>query len=381
MKNKIELIICGDLCPTEDTVVLFEQGDEMSLFNTVIPIFKNADLVFGNLEFVLTDTPKPIKKSGPILHGASKYSAVLKKAGFNLLSLANNHIKDCGPEGVQSTMKACTKAGIATFGAASNLGDAKKPYIEEINGLKIGFIAFAEQEFNTATENEAGANYFDPFEDLDSIAEFKKQVDYLIVIYHGGIEYYEYPSPLLQKKCKRFIDKGADFVSCQHSHCIGTMEEYADKKILYGQGNTLFGYRKGNDSWNQGLLVKIVIDTESRIADVLLMPIHATVKGIDFMDVAQSTKLLSNLYLRSKNLSNEKFIKESWANFCSKKKEFYFPFLFGFNRYLIHLNRLTKNSIVRLFYSKKRMHTSHNIIRCEAHNEVIQTLLNNHLKN
>jgi poly-gamma-glutamate capsule biosynthesis protein CapA/YwtB (metallophosphatase superfamily) len=381
MKNKIEIIICGDLCPTEDTVVLFEQEDEISLFNTILNTFNSVDLVFGNLEFVLTDTPKPIKKSGPILHGASKYSTVFKKAGFNLLSLANNHIKDCGPEGVQSTMEACAKAGIATFGAALNLGNAKKPYIEEINGLKIGFIAFAEQEFNTATENEAGANYFDPYEDLDSIAEFKKQVDYLIVIYHGGIEYYEYPSPLLQKKCRKFIDKGADFVSCQHSHCIGTMEEYANKKILYGQGNTLFGYRKGNNSWNHGLLVKIVIDTENRIADVLLMPIHATVKGIEFMDAAQSTKLLSNLYLRSKNLNNEKFIKEAWANFCNKKKEFYFPFLFGFNRYLIHLNRFTKNSIVRLFYSKKRMHTSHNIIRCEAHNEVIQTLLNNHLKN
>jgi poly-gamma-glutamate capsule biosynthesis protein CapA/YwtB (metallophosphatase superfamily) len=381
MKDKIEIIICGDLCPTEDTVVLFEQEDERSLFNTILNTFNTADLVFGNLEFVLTDSPKPIKKSGPILYGASKYSTVLKKAGFDLLSLANNHIKDCGPDGVQSTMEACVKAGIATFGAASNLGKAKKPYIEEINGLKIGFIAFAEQEFNTATENEAGANYFDPYEDLDSIAAFKKQVDYLIVIYHGGIEYYEYPSPLLQKKCRKFIDKGADFVSCQHSHCIGTLEEYKDKKILYGQGNTLFGHRKGNDSWNQGLLVKIEIDTKSRVGEVTLLPIHATEKGIDFMNAMQSEKLLCNLNDRSKNLSNELFIKESWVSFCNKKKEFYFPFLFGFNRYLIHLNRFTKNSIVGLLYSKKRMHTSHNIIRCEAHNEVIQTLLNNHLKN
>jgi poly-gamma-glutamate capsule biosynthesis protein CapA/YwtB (metallophosphatase superfamily) len=381
MKEEIELIICGDLCPTEDTVVLFEQEDEKSLFNTILNTFNTADLVFGNLEFALSDSPKPIKKSGPILHGPTKYSTVLKKAGFDVVSLANNHIKDCGPEGVQSTMEACAKAGIATFGAASNLGKAKKPYVEEINGLKIGFIAFAEQEFNTATKNEAGANYFDPYEDLDSIAAFKKQVDYLIVIYHGGIEYYEYPSPLLQKKCRKFIDKGADFVSCQHSHCIGTLEEYKDKKIIYGQGNTLFGHRKGNDSWNQGLLVKIVIDAERRVGKVTLLPIHATEKGIDFMNPTQSEKLLYNLNDRSKKLSNELFIKESWVSFCNKKKEFYFPFLFGFNRYLIHLNRFTKNGIVRLFYSKKRMHTSHNIIRCEAHNEVIQTLFNYHLKN
>lgn len=380
MEKKIEIIICGDLCPAEDTVVLFEQEAERSLFNTILNTFNAADLVFGNLEFVLSDAPKPIKKSGPVLHAPTNSIHILKNAGFNLLSLANNHIKDCGEDGVKSTIATCKKAGIATFGAASNLQNAKKPYVKEINGLKIGFIAFAEQEFNIATKNEAGANYFDPFEDLDLIAEFKKQMDYLIVIYHGGIEYYEYPSPLLQKKCRKFIDKGADFVSCQHSHCIGTIEDYKDKKIIYGQGNTLFGYRKDNDSWNQGLLVKIVIDAESKAAELTLLPIHASEKGIDFMDVAQSKKLLDNLHARSKNLSNELFIKASWICFCNKKKEFYFPFLFGFNRYLIHLNRLTKNGIIRLLYSKKRMHTSHNIIRCEAHNEVIQTILENQLK-
>lgn len=380
MKNKIEVIICGDLCPTIDTAFLFEQEDEKSLFNSILSTFEAADLVFGNLEFVLTDIPKPIKKSGPVLHASKNSIRVLKDAGFSLLSLANNHIKDCGQEGVHSTIEACREAGIATFGAASNLRSAKKPHVQEVNGLKIGFIAFAEQEFNIATELEAGANYFDPYEDLDTIAIFKSQVDYLIIIYHGGVEYYEYPSPLLQKKCRKFIEKGADFVTCQHSHCIGTIEEYKGKKIIYGQGNTLFGYRKGNNSWNQGLIVKIVIDAESKGAEVIFMPIHATGQGIDFLSEVESKVLLDDIDARSRNLSNKLFIEDSWISFCDKKKEFYFPFLFGLNRYLIHLNRFTKNYLVELLYSRKRMRTSRNVIRCEAHNEVVNTILDNHLR-
>ena len=117
MKNEAEIMICGDLCPTRDTAILFEKGDVNSLFNNVLNLFNDADLLFGNLEFVLTDNPKPINKSGPNLFASTSYINIIKKAGFNLLSLANNHIKDCGEEGVQTTIKECAKAGIDTFGA------------------------------------------------------------------------------------------------------------------------------------------------------------------------------------------------------------------------------------------------------------------------
>jgi poly-gamma-glutamate capsule biosynthesis protein CapA/YwtB (metallophosphatase superfamily) len=381
MKEDINIIICGDICPTNDTIDLFEREDEISLFNSVLKTFSVADIVLGNLEFVLTDKPKPIRKSGPVLYGPTKFSNVLKNAGFDVLSLANNHIKDCGSDGVLSSIDACNKSGLDTFGAGSNLNMAKKPYIKNINGFKIGFIAFAEQEFNIATENEAGANYLDPFEDLDTITELKDKVDYLIVIYHGGIEYYQYPSPNLQKKCRKFIDKGADFVTCQHSHCIGTTEDYKNKKIIYGQGNTLFGYQKGNNSWNEGLIIKITINTENKNDKVTFLPIQSSEKGIDYMNDEQSKIIQFKLKERSSYINDNFFINETWNNFCDKKKELYFPFLLGFNRYLIHLNRLTRNLIIRILYSKNRMNTSHNILRCEAHNEVIQTLLNNNLKN
>ncbi|MGR7813249.1 CapA family protein [Lacinutrix undariae] len=377
MNNSVELVICGDICPTTDTEAFFKAGSPEPLFNKIMPVFEQADFVMGNLEFVLTDTPKAIEKAGPILYGATNYIDIIKKAGFNLLSLANNHIKDCGEEGVKSTIKTCNNAEIANFGAGKNISEAKKPFITTINGIKIGVMAFAEQEFNCASITSYGANFLDPFVDLDAITEIKNKVDYLIVIYHGGVEYYEYPSPLLQKKCRKFVDKGADFVTCQHSHCIGTLENYAEKKILYGQGNTLFGYREGNTSWNEGLLVKLnLIKKEDKlIVDTTLIPIHAVSKGIELLDTVESKQLIDNLQERSLKVLDKDFIQASWEDFCEQKKWLYIPWLFGFNRYFIHLNRILKHKVVKQFYRKKQIATSLNIIRCEAHNEVIQQLL------
>ena len=376
-KQSLEIIICGDLCPTLDTKGYFESQDKNALFNDVIPVFDKADFVLGNLEFVLTDNPNAIKKAGPVLYGKTDFIKVLKKSGIQAVSLANNHIKDCGESGVLSTINACKENNIDCFGAGKNLTEAKKPYVKVVNGYKIGVITFAEQEFNVASDTEYGASSLDPYEDFDRIAEFRKQVDYLIIQYHGGIEYYEYPSPLLQKKCRKFIEKGADLVTCQHSHCIGSIEDYNEGTILYGQGNTLFGYREGNDSWNQGLLLKLVFESGSNKPYIKLMPITATKSGIRLLSKEKSEELIKLLRKKSQNISNFEFVDQNWIAFCEEKKALYLPYLFGFGRYFIHINRILKNKLIATFYSKRAIRTSQNIIRCEAHKEVIQTILKN----
>ena len=377
MKKNTEIIICGDLCPTLDTIEYFESEDSQGLFNDLIPVFNKAAFVLGNLEFVLTDSPKAILKTGPILHGKTNYIKTLKKGGIQAVSLANNHIKDCGEEGVLSTINSCNENNIDFFGAGKNITEAKKPYVKVVNGYKIGFISYAEQEFNTATNKGYGASYLDLYEDYDKINTFKKEVDYLVVLYHGGIEHYEYPSPLLQKKCRKFIEKGADLVTCQHSHCIGTIENYNEGTILYGQGNTLFGYREGNDSWNQGLLIKLIFNHSFKKPALELIPIHATKKGVRCMQKTKGSELLERMYERSINIIDAAYIERKWIAFCSIKKALYLPYLFGFGRYFIPLNRILKNKLVTLFYSNRAIRTSHNIIRCEAHNEVVNTILNN----
>ena len=382
MKKETQIVICGDICPTKDTVHFFETANTKGLFNNVLPILQNTDVLVGNLEFALTNTCTKVNKTGPILKGAPNFINLFTKVGCTALGLANNHIKDCGVEGVKSTLVICKENDIATVGAGKNEVEAKKPLIIEQNGWKIGVMAFAEHEFNAAYSNEAGANLFDVYEDFEEIKVLKKQVDYLIILFHGGIEYYKYPSPLLQKKCRKMIDAGADFVSCQHSHVIGTEEVYNEGTILYGQGNTVFGYKENNSDWNQGLLVAIELNVDklSSTNQINYIPVNATTSGIVLMEKDEQQKIILEIKNRQQQIKEKNFIHNSWNLFCESKKSHYLPLLFGLGRILNKLNRIFKNLIIQLIYSKKRMRITKNILRCEAHNEVIDTILKNYEK-
>lgn len=171
---------------------------------------------------------------------------------------------------------------------------------------------------------------------------------------------------------------GVDLVTCQHSHCIGTVENYKNSTIVYGQGNTLFGYRKDDLSWNQGLILKLIFKKSFSSPNIKLIPISATNKGIMLMNDKDSTQLIDQINKRSLNLNNSNFVLQNWKEFCFEKKDLYMPYLFGFGKYFIYLNRILKNKIVSILYGSRAIRTSKNIVRCESHYEVIQTILNDY---
>lgn len=379
MKNKVEIIICGDICPTEDTKHFFEKSDTDGLLKEVKPLLTNADVLVGNLEFPLIDDCQKAIKTGPVLYGKTKYINFFKSLGFTALGLANNHIKDCAENGVLSSLNICKDHGIETVGAGINESEAKKPLIIERNGIKIGILAFAEHEFNAAYENEAGANLFDVYTDYDQIESFSKSVDYVIVMYHGGIEHYSYPSPLLQKRCRKMVDKGADYVVCQHSHVIGTEEQYHDGTILYGQGNTIYGYRENDPTWNEGLIVKIDLSmiNDKLKSTIHYIPIKATKSCIILTNEIEKEDIRKTMEKRQKEMSEKDFIQQSWDMFCESKKTLYLPQLFGQGRIFNKLNRILNNLPIKVMFTKQQYRIINNLIRCEAHNEVIQTILKN----
>ncbi len=377
MKRDIIITIFGDICPTVDTKQYFETNQASLLFGDVLDDLKSSDFTIGNLECPLIESGKAALKTGPILRGKPNYMEVLT-TGFNALSIANNHIRDFGDEGVISTIDAANKFEIDTLGASRNLTDAKLPYIKDIEGFKVGVLAFAEQEFNTADEIRPGANYLDLYYDFDRIKELKSQVDYLIILYHGGIEYYQNPSPQLQKKCRKMVESGADLVTCQHSHCIGTKEKYSGGEIIYGQGNSIFGFRQGAKSWNEGLLLQIKLAMTERgvVPELNYIPITATKDGgINKLALNQASEVIASMNKRSEMIGDSYFIEKEWGNYCRKKMALTIPQLLGYNRLLIHLNRILNNGLVRLLYGRKKLNVIQNLIRCEAHNEVINTQL------
>ena len=373
--NQITLTIFGDICPVADTVSAFcSERPDLLLSKEILNIINASDVTVGNLECAVTDRPVPIKKTGPILYASSKCVTTLATAGFSALSLANNHIRDCGSSCVDDTITICEQNGIFTFGAGQTAKVAKRPYIVSVKGKKIAFVSFAEEEFNAVSGNGSGAAILDVYYDFEHISRIRKEVDFLVVLYHGGIEYHPYPSPLLQKRCRRLAEVGADLVLCQHSHCIGSFEEYDGTTILYGQGNSLFGYRRNNASWNRSMLVRATID--GNVSKVEFLPCEVKEDSIlHLCEKRKADEIIKEFENRSLQISSKDFIDCQWSRFCRKAESLNIPLLLGWNRYLIFVNRKLGGILLRLMYGKRKRNITHNLIRCESHYEVIRTIL------
>ncbi|MCG9632641.1 CapA family protein [Vibrio sp. Isolate30] len=369
--TKKKILLLGDICPTEDTVSYFNNGDSDNLLGELKSVIVSSDIVVGNLEYPIVSKSKAIEKCGPTLSGTIESLHCLKKCGFDILSLANNHIGDYGSEGVVETLDSCNLLGIPSFGAGKNIEDAANYHVQNVQGKKIGFVSFAEHEFNAATRNDAGANIFDPYTSFDFIREVKEKTDYLIVLYHGGVEYYRYPSPELMKKCRKFIESGADLVSCQHSHCVGAEEDYLDGKIVYGQGNSIYGYRKNHSMWNEGLAISIEVSNEG--IELSYIAFNWTSSGIRLE--TDRTVILDKFMERSHEIQNKDFVTEKWLDFCSTSSAHYLPMYLGLSVNTNRLNRVLKNGIIDTLYTKRQKMVSNNIIRCNSHYEVIRTIL------
>ena len=366
----MSLIIGADIVPTSDNSIHFKNGNMDALVGDgLVDVLQKADYRVFNLETPLTDDDTPIDKWGPALRADCTTIAGIKKLGVDLFTLANNHIMDQGETGLTSTIDLLKKNEISYLGAGENLEQARKPFVKNIKGKRIGFYACAEHEFSIAREKNAGANPFDALESFDHVVALKAECDFVVVLYHGGKEYYQYPSPLLQKVCRKFVEKGADLVVCQHSHCIGCEEKYANGTIVYGQGNFIF------DDCNSplaehSLLIKIEDDFS-----IDYLPLVKTANGVRLATGKDSKKIIDAFKNRSAQIKEEGFVEKEYAKLASSMLQNYLLICSGFRHRKICriLNRLTHGWVIKNLtsaYSKDELLALRNFIECEAHREL-----------
>ncbi len=367
-----ELLIGADVVPTSRNVDHFISGDVLSLIDRpLLDVLKSASYRIANLEVPLVDKSDPIDKCGPNLIAPTSSINGYKALGIDLLTLANNHILDQGEQGLESTLRTLDRKGIAHLGAGSSLEEAKKPYIFDFAGKKVGVYACVEHEFACADFNHPGANPYDPLESFDHVAELKKKVDYAIVLYHGGKEYYRYPSPDLQKRCRKFIDKGASLVVCQHSHIVGCEEKYGDGTIVYGQGNFLFDI--GDDeSQSASLLVRL--DGEFRVSYV---PIAKQGGRIGLAEKEFAALILDDFRKRPLEINTEGFIDKKYEEFASSIVDDYLLSLSTRGKKLLFrvINKLSGYRYgkwwARHSFKVGDLLRLENYINCEAHRELL----------
>lgn len=260
MSYKASIFFAGDFCSKPSTSKIIVQDELKSLL-------QSCDLKVVNFEVPL----KPIVKLPPQRRERffqnDDAPEFLRSLGFNLFSQANNHAFDWGDEGFKKTK---TALGDAAFGAGT-YEEAYKVKVVEVNGVKIGFFAlsFAAYKgvFDDVMNHEGlGCAYINDLRVNHDIMEAKKQVDYLFILPHDGIEYIDVPTPETIVRYRDFIDYGADGVIAAHPHCPQGWEEYKGKPIFYSLGNFFFNSKESYDfradkpHWYEGLCVLLVIE-------------------------------------------------------------------------------------------------------------------------
>jgi len=354
----------------------FRAGDAQAIFNDLTPEFSAAELTIVNLECPLIENESPISKGGgPVLGADSACIAGLSSAAIQVASLANNHILDHGPEGVMNTIRVCREAGIEVVGAGENLESAGQMLSRTVNGVRLGVLAVAEHEFSIAGETSPGANPLDLISFVRTVRQHRDQLDYLLVLLHGGKEHYRYPSPELQRICRFMIEEGADAVICQHSHCPGCYELYREGFIVYGQGNLIFDdVSNPRPDWCKGYLVRLTVDP-GRAAQMHITPYLQSdaQAGARKMGQSEAKAFEQQLEKESSLIRDTAFVQARWREYCQGQRYTYFNILRGHSRPMRGLNKLLHFS--DLLYSQQELEVLRNIVRCETHREVLDTIL------
>lgn len=365
----MKILIGGDLVPTESNYDLFEKGDvETLLGKELLNIWRDSDIRIFNLEVPLTDERNPIEKCGPNLIAPTRTAAGIEALEPSLISLANNHILDQGVKGLSSTRNVLSKIGIPYVGVGDNLAKAAEPYIIEKEGKKLGIYSCAEHEFSIATDSTPGANPFDPLESLDHIISLKNQCDFVIVLYHGGKEHYRYPSPYLQKVCRKVVEKGADLVITQHSHCIGCQEQYKGSTIVYGQGNFIFDHSE-SEFWKTSILVKVNLENPTSIDYV---PVVKEAEKVRLANRSKVNEILYKFQKRSEEILVPGFVKRNYQDFARESLDRYLRQFAGWGRWISALDgKVLGGRLLRMKYKGRKLLSLINHVECEAHRESV----------
>lgn len=337
-----------------------------------------SDYAIVNFESpIATPYCKPIIKDGPVLMNPVEAIEVLKDVGFNVFTLANNHLKDFGEEGVKNTLTVCKEMGVHTVGAGVNIDEARKPLIlsDNVSGYKVGILNVCEHESSVATSSNAGANPLDLVSLYYDIRNLKKSVDKLVVVIHGGCEHYQLPTPRMKRVYHLIADYGADVIVNHHQHCYSGYETYNGTPIFYGLGNFFFDNpKKRRDKWNEGLLLKL--DVQNDDIQFELIPYNQcdddpVIKIREYGDVKDKIEEL-NAIIADDNLLNEHFDR-----LVASKKPLR-PFLPYGNHYL---RALYHRGLFPSFLNNKRKVMMQNAVRCESHREVFLSYLEHAFQN
>jgi poly-gamma-glutamate synthesis protein (capsule biosynthesis protein) len=199
------------------------------------------DLAVCNFEGAMPAAgAEPIEKVGPAMAHVAEAMTDVRRAGFDVVSLANNHVYDFGDAGLKATLEACRS--IVPVGAGLRWEDAYACRKVDLGDLTLGFLAFSEAQFGALLEpcGRGGYAWIGHAGVETVVKQARKEVDVLFVQCHAGVENIALPLPEWREKYRQLITWGADAVIAHHPHVPQGWETFEGKPICYSLGNFFF---------------------------------------------------------------------------------------------------------------------------------------------
>jgi poly-gamma-glutamate capsule biosynthesis protein CapA/YwtB (metallophosphatase superfamily) len=267
--SPVNLAFVGDVMLDRSLAVRIAQGKGDSIFESVKIVLQSADLAIGNLECAVGEGGKPARKGYTFLAPPAS-AALLKNAGFDLLSLANNHSFDYGTDVFRQTQDLLTGNGMQVVGAGSDAAQARAAVEYDFHGLRVALLAYAEVPVEsggfdaktwTAGESSPGISWVDEDDILSDLQSLRTRADFIVVLFHFGIEGSNSPNDRQKELAHFAVDHGAALVVGSHPHVLQEEENYKGRWIFYSIGNFVFDGYSGVSNHSAILWLTVSPDT------------------------------------------------------------------------------------------------------------------------
>ncbi|KIL37711.1 hypothetical protein SD71_00500 [Cohnella kolymensis] len=240
----VTISFVGDVLPAARVLELMKKNGYDYPFRHANTAIQAADIAAGNLESPITDRGTGAENKQYVFRGTKEALTAIKEAGFDFMSLANNHTLDYGWVGLSDTMDALDDIDLLHAGAGSDDRQAFTPAYIEVKGVTVAFVAVTrvvpEVSWKADRAHPGVAETYTPTRAAATIREADKNADIVVVMVHWGEERKEQPVKHQTYLARTFVDAGADLVIGSHPHVLQGFEAYKGKWIAYSLGNFVF---------------------------------------------------------------------------------------------------------------------------------------------
>ncbi|MEX0750369.1 MAG: CapA family protein [Dehalococcoidia bacterium] len=273
------LVFTGDIIPARCTNARLEEVGHRAAVFAVHDQLASADLTIGTLDSTISTVARPIGCT-PTFNLAAPAAAVdmLTYGGFDVISHAANHIKDCGAvscgdQAMFETLWLLRSVGIMPVGSGGNLRDARAPAVVERNGIWFAFLAYDDiASYYHATESSAGSAPMDAATIAQDVAAARNFADVVIVLPHWGVEYVAEPTARQRAFAQAAAAAGADLVVGNHSHWVQAHEQIGETFVAYALGNFVFDQDWSRET-QQGAMLEVTF-TNDAISGYRYIPVR-----------------------------------------------------------------------------------------------------------